>query len=174
MSAKSKQASRHSKAAARIDPAFARFPMRVGRSAIQGHGVFAEKRIPARRRVIEYTGEKITDKEGTRRLLKMWKENGLRRVVIFRLNRRWCLDAEVGGSGAELINHSCAPNLVTWKRQGHIYYYSRRTIRPGEELTVDYRFGADSIQVPCKCGAATCRGTINLKPKPSGGRAKER
>jgi SET domain-containing protein len=40
---------------------------------------------------------------------------------------------------------------------------SRRTIRRGEELTVDYRFDKDIEQVPCRCGAETCRGVINLK-----------
>lgn len=154
------------KAAPRINSVFARFAMRVGRSAIQGLGVFALEKIPSHRRVIEYTGEKISAKEGLRRLVKIWNGGGSRRIVIFRLNPRWCVDPDAGGSGAEFINHSCAPNLVTRKMAGHIYYYSRRLIREDEELTVDYRFDADGIQVPCKCGAPSCRGTINLKPKP--------
>ena len=33
---------------------------------------------------------------------------------------------------------------------------------PGEELTIDYRFGKDVDIVLCGCGAAKCRGTINL------------
>lgn len=165
MRGSSQAASRRSKPVAEINPAFARFLLRVGRSPIQGHGVFAQEKIPAHRRVIEYTGEKISVKEGKRRLIQMWNAGSSRRVLIFQLNRRWSLDAAVGGSGAELINHSCAPNLVTHKIRGQIYFYSRRTIRPSEELTVDYRFEADAIQVPCKCGAPACRGTINLKRK---------
>jgi SET domain-containing protein len=47
--------------------------------------------------------------------------------------------------------------------KGHILYMSRRAIRRGEELTVDYRFDKDIEQVPCRCGAKTCRGVINLK-----------
>jgi uncharacterized protein len=159
-----KAPARRSKSKARINPAFARYALRVARSPIQGYGVYAEEGIPRRKRVIEYTGEKIPAKEGTRRAIRRWRE-GSRRVVIFRLSSRWCLDADVGGSGAELVNHSCAPNLETRKNRGRIYYYCRRTIRAGEELTVDYRFEADAIQVPCKCGAPSCRGTINLKPK---------
>ena len=38
-----------------------------------------------------------------------------------------------------------------------------RPIRKGEELTVDYHFAKDIERIPCKCGAAGCRGTINLK-----------
>jgi SET domain-containing protein len=39
---------------------------------------------------------------------------------------------------------------------------SKRAIRRGEELTVDYRFSTKIERVPCACGARKCRGTINL------------
>ena len=39
---------------------------------------------------------------------------------------------------------------------------SKRSIAEGEELTVDYRFSNKIEQVPCRCGAPECRGTINL------------
>jgi hypothetical protein len=32
----------------------------------------------------------------------------------------------------------------------------------GEELTYDYRF-CGKEQLPCNCGAATCRGSVNEK-----------
>jgi SET domain-containing protein len=69
----------------------------------------------------------------------------------------------VGGSGAEIINHSCDPNLRSTIRNGHILYISKREIQPGEELTVDYRFSDDIGRVKCSCGARNCRGQINLK-----------
>ena len=46
--------------------------------------------------------------------------------------------------------------------KGHILYMSKRAIRRGEELTVDYRFGKDIGEVKCRCGAKSCRGVINL------------
>jgi SET domain-containing protein len=46
--------------------------------------------------------------------------------------------------------------------KGHILYMSKRAIRHGEELTVDYRFDKDIEQARCRCGAKTCRGVINL------------
>jgi len=71
--------------------------------------------------------------------------------------------AAVGGSGAEYINHSCDPNILAVIRQGHILYMSRRSIRKGEELTVDYHFAKDIEKIACGCGSRHCRGTINVR-----------
>ncbi len=139
----------------RIDPAYARYRMEVRPSSIHRWGVFALERIPARRKVIEYTGEKIGRRETKRRSER-------EHIYLFELNSYWCVDGAVGGSGAELINHSCDPSLFSAVMKGHIIYMSRRDIKRGEELTVDYRFAKNMETVPCKCGAARCRGTINL------------
>ncbi len=117
--------------------------------------MFALEHIPARRKVIEYTGERISRRETRRR-----SEDDL--IYLFELNAYWCVDGSVGGSGAELINHCCDPNLYATILKGHILYFSRRPIAPGEELTVDYHFEKKMIRVPCRCGAKNCRGTINL------------
>jgi SET domain-containing protein len=139
----------------KIDPRYACYRMQVRRSRIHRWGVFALEPIPSRRKVIEYTGEKIS-----RREIKRRSERAL--VYLFELNSYWCVDGAVGGSGAELINHSCDPNLFSAVMKGHIIYMSRRPIRPGEELTVDYRFAKDMERIPCGCGSPKCRGTINL------------
>ena len=107
---------------------------------------------------MEYTGERISRVETKRRS----EEQG-RMIYLFTLDSYWTLDGAVGGSGAEYVNHCCDPNIVTVIRNGHILYMSRRAIRKGEELTVDYHFAKDIEKHPCKCGAANCRGTINLK-----------
>jgi SET domain-containing protein len=140
----------------RIDPAYAAYRLRIIPSPIHRWGVIAEERIPARRKVIEYTGERISRMETKRR--------GMARLVyLFTLDKYWTLDGAVGGSGAEYINHSCDPNLYSWVFKGHILYMSKRVIRPGEELTVDYHFAKDVERVTCRCGAEACRGTINVK-----------
>ncbi len=144
-----------------IDPRFACFRMRTGASRIQGTGVFAVERVPSGRKVIEYTGERISRKEALARSRKIWSSRGPKRICVFHLNRYWCVDGAVGGSGAELINHCCDPNLATRKIYGHILYFSRRRIRPGEELTVDYRFSPKARKFPCKCGSPKCRGFMN-------------
>jgi len=110
--------------------------------------------IPAGRKVIEYTGEKINRRETKRR------EDTL---YLFELDKYWTIDGSVGGSGAEFINHSCDPNLVTRILKGHILYFSGRRIAKGEELTVDYSYDWDVGLVKCACGSKRCRGTINAK-----------
>jgi SET domain-containing protein len=84
-------------------------------------------------------------------------------IYLFTLDNYWTLDGAVGGSGAQYINHCCDPNIRTVIQKGHILYFSRKPIRKGVELTVDYHFAKDIEEVPCRCGSAKCRGTINLK-----------
>jgi SET domain-containing protein len=146
-------ASRLVKTAA-IDPQYACYKMEIRESKIHRLGVYALENIPARRKVIEYTGEKISRKETKRRGDGPF-------TYLFTLNDYWTVDGAVGGSGAEIINHSCDPNLRTVILKGHILYVSRRPIRKGEELTVDYCFSDKYDAVKCKCGAKACRGIIN-------------
>ena len=143
--------------APKIDPRYTHFRLRVGPSKIHRWGVYAAERIPARRKVIEYTGERISRRETKRRS----SERELN--YLFTLDSYWTIDGSVDGSGAQYINHCCDPNLVARIVKGHILYVSARDIRSGEELTVDYHFDADVERVPCACGALRCRGTINIK-----------
>lgn len=140
----------------RIDPRHACFGMRLAASKIHRWGVYATEFIPANRKVIEYTGEKISRRETKRR------SEATDLIYLFTLDNYWTLDGSVGGSGAEYINHSCDPNLAARITRGHILYMSRRNISPGEELTVDYHFDKKVERVVCHCGAPTCRGTINV------------
>lgn len=141
----------------KIDPRYACFRLRVANSNIHRWGVYADERIAPRRKVIEYVGERISRRETKRR--------GLGRLTyLFTLDDYWTIDGSVGGSGAELINHSCDPNLSSHIFKGHILYVSKRAIQPGEELTVDYRFPPKVDKVTCRCGSPKCRGTINLPP----------
>ena len=147
----------------KIDARFARFSLRVGHSPIDRWGVFAEKRIPRGRMVMEYTGERITMRQAHRRFQNALRRSGPKRLYLRELNRRWVLDGAVRGSGAEIINHSCDPNLKTRRVRGRPHYYSCRQIRKGEELTVDYHYDPESPRIRCRCGSPKCRGTINRK-----------
>ena len=85
-----------------INPRYAQFKLSIRESRIHQRGVYAEEPIPPRRKVIEYTGERISRRETKRR--------GDGPVTyLFTLDDYWTLDGAFGGSGAEIINHSCDP-----------------------------------------------------------------
>ncbi len=146
-----------------VDPRFAGVTLRVRHSRIHGYGVYAAQIIPPRRKVIEYSGERIGVREALARIRKVLRPGGSKRISIFRLNRCWRIDGDVGGSGAELVNHCCEPNLMARIIRGHIFFFSRRRIRTGEELTLDYKLSPQALCVRCHCGSPNCRGTINRK-----------
>jgi uncharacterized protein len=137
----------------RINARIARYHLRVRRSRIHGYGVFALEEIPAGKQVIEYTGKRLTLSQADR--IEPPKD-----AYIATLSEKWCVDPSVGGSGAEFINHSCRPNLE-WRRvRGRLFYFSRRRIRPGEELTGNYRYPIKLQRIPCHCGARGCKRTL--------------
>jgi SET domain-containing protein len=139
-----------------IDSRFACFRIKIAPSKIHRWGVYTTEDIPARRKVIEYVGERINRRETKRRA------DSSEMIYLFTLDPYWTIDGSVNGSGAQYINHSCEPNLVARIIKGHILYVSLRDIKKGEELTVDYHFDKKVERVPCGCGTAKCRGTINL------------
>jgi SET domain-containing protein len=140
----------------KVDPRYACFNIKIAPSKIHRWGVYAAEPIPARRKVIEYMGEKINRRETKRRA------EASELIYLFTLDPYWTLDGSVGGSGAQYINHSCEPNLIARIIKGHILYMTLRDIKKGEELTVDYHFDKKVERVPCGCGTASCRGTINV------------
>jgi uncharacterized protein len=143
-------------------------PFEIRRSAIQGRGAFATRRIRKGERVIEYTGERITNAEADKR----YDDERMSRhhTYLFTLTQRTVVDGGAGGNEARLINHSCEPNCEAVIEDGRIWIDALRTISEGEELTYDYKYerlgtdDEDDGKYPCRCGAPRCRGTI-LLPK---------
>jgi uncharacterized protein len=144
----------------RLAPGASPFRLRVARSRIQGFGVFALEPIPKHHKVIEYTGKRMSARAYDR---EQRNARSMRRtrVCFFYYTKQWGVDGAVGGSGAELINHGCDPNIKTRKMRGHILYFSKRRIRAGEELLVDYHIDPRCVRYPCYCGSPKCRGTMN-------------
>jgi SET domain-containing protein len=153
-----KLASRHR---AKLNRQFTNWKLRIKASTIHRLGIFAAQNISPGRKVIEYTGERISRRTARKRFLRVWQSRGPKRYYLFELDRCWIIDGAVGGSGAELVNHSCDPNLGTRRIRGHILLFSRRDISNGEELTLDYRFPKRAVRVRCRCGSPKCRGSIN-------------
>lgn len=137
----------------RINPKAARFRLRIGRSKLHRYGVFALEDIPAGRQVIEYTGKRLT-------LGQACKIRPPEDIYIAWLTSVTYLDGGRGGSGAEFINHLCAPSLEARRGRGHLFLFSRRKIRAGEELTWHYHYPIKLKRIPCTCGARGCRGTL--------------
>lgn len=139
-----------------INAKYASYKLEVVPSPIHRWGVVAGEFIPKGKKIIEYTGEKINRRETSKRA-----DGPLN--YLFTLNSYWTIDGAVGGSGAEFLNHCCEPSCYAWIYKDHILFMAGRDIQKGEELTIDYRFDPDVPAVKCSCGAANCRGTINLK-----------
>jgi uncharacterized protein len=142
----------------RLDERFTGFRLEIRPSKIHRYGVFALERIPANRKVIEYTGKRLNRKQA-----KIRGDGDY--TYLFAVDAYWTLDGAVGGSGAEIINHSCEPNLVSRIVKGHVLYMSLRPIRRGEELTVNYNFDKDVRTFPCSCGSPACGGAIGKTKK---------
>lgn len=150
----------------------------VRNSDIHGRGVFAARRIRKGTRIVEYTGERIDDKEADRR----YDEAGMQKhhTFLFTLTSRIVVDGspETGGGDASFINHSCDPNCEALIGEGEIHIYALRTIYPGEELFYDYAYEltkdpADRKFYACRCGADRCRGTIMKAAKRKRSKAKK-
>ncbi len=123
------------------------------RSALHGWGIFATHPIPKNKRIIDYAGEKITSRESWRRE-ERYRQRG--EIWCFRLNRRWVIDAAVGGNLARFINHSCRPNCYSQIVDDTIWIRAARTIDSGEELTYNYYTnGARTMACRCRPGCRT-------------------
>src|SRR5215210_5293925 len=142
----------------------------VRTSEIHGRGVFALRRIRKGTRILEYTGERISNKEADRRYddTKMKRHH----TFLFTLDSKTVIDGAIktGGGDASFINHSCEPNceaVITGKK---IFIHALHTIEPGTELAYDYQYertGKNDAKLEkfyvCRCGAPNCRGSI-MKP----------
>ncbi len=105
--------------------------------------------------MIGYTGQRIGPREAWRRRVRPL-------LYLFRTSTRRYIDGAIGGSGADYVNQSDAPNLIASVRRGRVTYVSACPIASGDELLVDYRLGGDLPSIPCHCGAVVCRGSLNL------------
>jgi SET domain-containing protein len=139
----------------------------VRRSHIQGRGVFATEVIPKGKRIVEYTGKRISNEEAD---IQCDDENPKRRhhTYLLAVDDQICIDASRGGNEARLINHSCDPNCEMVIRGGRVFIHALRDITSGEELLYDYWYVTDESYTmddlrriyPCRCGATRCRGTL--------------
>jgi len=148
-----------------IQKALDRDFVRVGRSRIEGRGVFAKRKIPKGSRIIEYKGKRrpVAD------LFTERAEEKAAHVYAFSLRPATVIDGAIGGNESRFINHSCEPNCEAYTFDDKAYIYAMRDIGRGEELTFDYqlrrafsapRKKSDASDHICRCGSKNCRGTM--------------
>ncbi len=134
----------------RLAPGLAVLP-----SPIDGLGCFATQFFPHRKKIAEYTGERISRAEIARRVKKRRKHR------ICAIDAYWALDGSRGGNGTHYMNHSCVPNCYLKIVAGHILFFALRDIETGEEILLDYQATWHPDTKRCTCGAPGCRGRIN-------------
>ncbi|MGE0392378.1 MAG: SET domain-containing protein [Vicinamibacterales bacterium] len=135
-------------------PSHQRFDIAVRPSPIDGLGVFTEGPIPARRKIGEMRGERITCAEGRRRSRRTAS------VMIVEVSARHAIDATASTDPIRFMNHSCHPNARMTVRAGRVEFYALRAIAAGEELTVDYVESHHHGTRRCGCGAPGCAGWL--------------
>ncbi len=117
------------------------------RSPIAGLGVYATAPIARETRIVQYTGQLVSQAEAWRREQRYLPR---RRIWIFNVNARWARDAAFGGNIARHINHACRPNCYVEIDGRTIWIVASRRIRKGEELTYDYNT-AGAAKIRCRC-----------------------
>ena len=132
-----------------------RIPMSTGkvRFAIRrtrtGLGLFALESIPAHKRIIEYTGPLVSNKEVER------SRNG---KYFFEVNTKWAINGTPRSNLARYINHSCRPNAEAIVSGHRVWIWSRRRIKAGEEIAYNYGpeyFNEYLKPIGCKCPKCT-------------------
>lgn len=129
-------------------------PVTVRKSRIAGTGVFSNLSFPARKKIGEIDGERVTIKEMNRRVEK------LHVIYMIQVDDKEAIDCSKSRTPLKYINHSCDPNTRMQVRGKRVEIFAIRNIESEEELTLDYGVTHHSGELKCKCGTAKCRGFI--------------
>ena len=131
---------------------------KIKKSKIDNKGLYANRDIKDRTKIIEYKGEIITKKQ----VEENPKFDNEKAIYLFNINKKYDLDGDYKYNTARLINHSCDPNCEVSGTGLKVWVYAIKDIKKGEELTYDYGFGYDEgyKDFPCKCKSKNCVGYI--------------
>lgn len=143
--------------------------IKVKESNIHGKGVFAVQDIHKDKKIIEYTGERISWKVAVKRHPHDLSQPN--HTFYFGLEDGSAIDAKFGGNQAMWVNHSCKPNCYTLEEDAHkttkVFLYAKKNIKMGDELFYDYGLQLEGKitkkvknDYECRCGSKNCRGTM--------------
>ena len=109
----------------------------IRESSIQGRGAFAIRNIKKGTRIIEYLGQRISWRTADKR----YDDEKMRRhhTFLFTIDDKTCIDGAVKGNEAAYLNHSCDGNCEAINDRKRIFIDAVRSIKAGEELTIDYQ-----------------------------------
>jgi SET domain-containing protein len=130
-----------------------RYPVRAAVSKIEGTGVFAGSAIPRRAKIGEVTGELISIRTARRRAKMRC------RLCLVDVSDTLALDC-TKGNALRFLNHSCRSNAFLRIFRRRVEVYARRSIRKGEEITVDYGESPHRGGMQCGCRQKACRDRI--------------
>lgn len=140
-------------------------------SSIHSYGLVVMESAEPGDLIIEYVGELVRASVANIREWKYEREyrgDGIASSYLFRLDGIMVIDASHQGNLARFINHSCEPNCfaktITLNGSKRIVLYAKKSIRPGEEITYDYKFPTEKDpkkKVKCLCGSSSCRKYLN-------------
>lgn len=129
---------------------------------LHGLGLVSLDDIPKGRFVVEYTGKLVDDPTA----------DSLNNRYIFEVKKNLNIDGSSRTNLARYVNHACWPNCEDRSKGDRVFYYSKKFIPAGEELTVDYgKEYFDYYIAPhgCRCGARTHRYGPRKKKKTARG-----
>jgi uncharacterized protein len=123
------------------------YKVRVGRSSA-GLGLFAVEAIPKGKCIIEYKGRRISEAESYTSRSK----------YLFEITKKKTIDGTARSNIARYINHACKPNSEIEIYKQRVYVFSKKNIKPGEELSYDYgkEYFDDYIK-PLGCRCVSCK-----------------
>ena len=124
----------------------------------KGRGIFACKTILAGTIVGDYLGMIVDNAEYD-------LAQDTKGLYLMYLSDRASIYPDFDQPGIYLMNHSCRPNCGMYVYRGHTLFFAIQKIMPNEELTISYMLSPNickSCTHQCKCGLATCSGTMHL------------
>jgi SET domain-containing protein len=135
-------------------PAYQKFDVVARSSAIDGLGVFAAEPIPARRKIGEIRGERMSVEVARIRATRY------ERIMIVEISADEAIDFAKSTDPMRYTNHACTPNARLCIRRGRVEFYALRAIGPGDEVTVKYGPTHHEGRLACRCGTPNCAGWL--------------